>query len=220
MDDIAKLIAGFRDFRRENFTANRSRFQDLVSRGQSPRIMVIACSDSRVDPAIVTGAELGDLFVVRNVANLVPPCQGDSHHHGTSTALEYAVRILGVAHIIVFGHARCGGIHALMESGEKPATTESTDFMESWMEIARSAQDEVLRTMPDAGLEEQATACEKLGVKTSLENLMTFPWIVSPVAAGELHLHGWYFDLVEGALYALDTENGEFRQAEDLFPLV
>ena len=220
MEDIAKLISGFRDFRRENFTATRSRFQDLVSRGQSPRIMVIACSDSRVDPAIVTGAEPGDLFVVRNVANLVPPRQGDSHHHGTSAALEYAVRILGIAHIIVFGHARCGGIHALMESGEEPATTESMDFMESWMEIARSAQDDVLRTMPDAGLEEQAMACEKLGVKTSLENLMTFPWIVSPVAAGELHLHGWYFDLVEGALYALDAENGEFLPVEDLFPLV
>lgn len=233
MDDVAKLISGFRAFRRENFAGNRSRFRDLVRRGQSPGIMIIACSDSRVDPAIVTGAELGDLFVVRNVANLVPPCQGDGHYHGTSAALEYAVRGLGVAHVIIFGHARCGGIRALMESGvesengESGATdpteptdpTESTDFVGSWMEIARSARDEVMRAMPDAGVAKQAAACEKLGVKISLANLMTFPWIASPVAAGDLHLHGWYFDIVEGALCALDPENGEFRPVEDLFPL-
>ncbi len=217
MDEIIKLVSGFRSFRRENFIENRSRFQDLVRRGQSPQIMIIACSDSRVDPAIVTGAEPGDLFVVRNVANLVPPCQGDGHYHGTSAALEYAVRQLGVAHVIVFGHARCGGIHALMESAN--GEDDSSDFVGSWMEIARPARDEVLRVMPDAGLEEQAAACEKLGVRASLENLMTFPWIAEAVAAGDLHLHGWYFDIVEGALCALDPENGEFRPAEDLFPL-
>ncbi len=223
MDDVAKLISGFRSFRRENFTENRSRFQDLVRRGQSPQIMIIACSDSRVDPAIITGAEPGDLFVVRNVANLVPPCQGDRHYHGTSAALDYAVRGLGVAHVIVFGHACCGGIHALMESGnddpDAADPTDATDFVGSWMEIARPARDEVLRTMPDAGVAEQAAACEKLGVKTSLANLMTFPWIAEAVTAGDLHLHGWYFDIVEGALCALDAENGEFRPVEELFPL-
>lgn len=224
MDEITKLISGFRSFREENFADNRSRFQDLVRRGQSPRIMIIACSDSRVDPAIVTGAEPGDLFVVRNVANLVPPCQGDGHHHGTSAALEYAVRSLGVAHIIVFGHACCGGIRALVESGVEsengePGATNAANFVKSWMEIARPAYDEVVRAMPGAGVAEQAAACEKLGVKISLANLMTFPWIASAVAAGDLHLHGWYFDIVEGALCALDAENGEFRPVEDLFPL-
>ena len=215
MDEMEKLISGFRSFRRENFTENRSRFQDLVHEGQSPRIMIIACSDSRVDPAIVTGAEPGDLFVVRNVANLVPPYQDNHHYHGTSAALDYAVRGLGVAHVIVFGHACCGGIRLLMESGSSATTptdpADATDFVKSWMEIARPARDEVVRLLPDAGMAEQAAACEKLGIKTSLANLMTFPWIAGAAAAGELCLHGWYFDIVEGALCALDAKNEEFR---------
>jgi len=223
MDEIEKLISGFRSFRRENFTENCSRFQDLVHQGQSPRIMIIACSDSRVDPAIITRAEPGDLFVVRNVANLVPPCQDDHHYHGTSAALDYAVRGLGVAHVIVFGHACCGGIRLLMESGSSATNptdpADATDFVKSWMEIARPARDEVMRLFPDAEMAEQAAACEKLGVKTSLANLMTFPWIAEAAAAGELRLHGWYFDIVEGALCVLDAKNEEFRPVEDLFPL-
>ncbi len=215
MREIDRLVTGFKSFRREHFEENRDTFRNLVEKGQAPKFLVIACSDSRVDPAIITQAAPGDLFVVRNVANLVPPCEDDGHYHGTSAAIDYAVRHLKVRHIIVIGHARCGGIKALVET---PVDAAPEGFIGNWVSIATAARDKVLAEMPTASLEEKIDACEKEGIKSSLANLMTFPWVAEKVSAGELTLHGWYFDITQGSLLALDPQTDAFHPAEDLFP--
>ncbi len=167
---------------------------------------MIGCSDSRVDPALLFDAEAGDLFVVRNVANLVPPYAPDREYHGTSAALEFAVRSLLVEHIVVLGHAQCGGVRALLEA----PVTDDTDFVQSWMRIAGPARDRA--RWRAAGQEEGVLrrVCEHESIGVSLANLMTFPWIRERVEAGQLALHGWYFDLEQGQLYELDRAQGTF----------
>lgn len=161
--------------------------------------MVVACCDSRVDPAILTDCNPGDLFMVRNVANLVPPCESAGAYHGTSAALEFAVRDLGVEHIIVFGHTQCGGIRALMrKAGDGGDAVDG--FIHSWMAIVDQARRKIVTEMPRASVEEQATACEQEAIVISLDNLQTFPWIRERVEHGALRLHGWYFDLRAGQL--------------------
>ncbi len=196
---IDSLIAGYRQFHAEHFDETRALYDDLVRNGQRPRVLIIACSDSRVDPAILTGCGPGELFVVRNVANLVPPFEGDHKHHGTSAALEFAVRGLGVTDIIILGHTHCGGIQALVEGLDW-----ESDFIADWMEIARPARVEV------AGLsvDEQAARCGKASLLLSLKNLTTFPWIEEAVNAEELSLHAWQFDLESGVLEAHSDSGG------------
>lgn len=210
MQEINRLLDGFRRFRRKFFEHDKTLYRDLCQQGQSPRALVIACSDSRVDPAILTDAEPGDLFVVRNVANLVPPCAArpDNHHHGTSAALEFAVRDLGVRHIIVLGHARCGGINALMRG--IPAD-QPRDFIANWMKIASGVRDQVLRELPGESVEVQARAAEMRSVVASLDNLRSFPWVAEKIARGDLFIHGWYFDIDGGELHVHDPQTGNFR---------
>ncbi len=199
MDPIARLIEGFQRFRHKYFVEDRALFEQLSRRGQSPKVAVVACCDSRVDPAIVLDASPGDLFTIRNVANLVPPHEPEGTYHGTSAALEFAVRSLEVEHILVLGHAQCGGIRALMEGDLRPGGDEPYDFIGAWMSIAREARE---RVTADGTLSEpeRRPACEKAAVEVSLENLMTFPWIQRRVEDGRLQLHGWYFDLESGEL--------------------
>lgn len=210
MDNIATLIDGFRRFRAAYFEEKKQLFQELVTKGQSPKVMVIACSDSRVDPAIVTDAEPGDLFVVRNVANLVPPYEPDSAYHGTSAALEFAVRFLGVEDIIVLGHAKCGGIQALMEGARVPQSDRPAEFIAQWMAIAERARGEAVAAA-HASREQGLRALEQAAIAVSLENLRTFPWIASRLRDGRLRLHGWYFDIGSGELHALDQLSGRFE---------
>ncbi|MDX1576143.1 MAG: carbonic anhydrase, partial [Kiloniellales bacterium] len=172
MDPIDKLTAGFKVFRDGRFQEQRATYEALVDRGQSPKVALVACSDSRVDPAMVLQADPGDLFIVRNVANLVPPYERGGHYHGTSTAVEFAVDHLEVGHIIVLGHAHCGGIRSLFESPGEAG--EGDSFVPTWMGLVRSAYLRVEGTMPDAPLEEKARFCEQSAVMVSLENLMTF----------------------------------------------
>jgi len=181
--------------------------QELATRGQTPAVMVIACSDSRVDPALLFGTEPGDLFTVRNVANLVPPYTPDSNYHGTSAALEFGVRDLDVPHIVVLGHSACGGVQALREaSAGAPADRE---FIAPWMEIAAAAcRCETGGVVPD-----QQTV-EHEGIRISLKNLHSFPWIEERVRAGELKLSGWWVDLVAGKLCEIGPDGG----AVDLVP--
>jgi carbonic anhydrase len=193
MDSIAKLTTGFRAFRDGRFQQQRAAYEALVDQGQNPDVAVVACSDSRVDPAIVLQADPGDLFMVRNVANLVPPCEQAGNYHGTSAALEYAVEHLNVGHLIVLGHAHCGGIRSLFESGA--GNGRDDQFVPPWMSLVRSAYLRVEATMPDASVEEKARICEQSAVLVSLENLMTFPNISQRVADGRLRLHGWYIDI-------------------------
>lgn len=196
MKDVRDFIAGFKDFQ-QGWVGADADLYDHLKRGQNPRALLIGCSDSRVDPAILTRCAPGDLFVVRNVANLVPPCEDAAAYHGVSAALEYAVCYLGVEHIIVLGHSQCGGIRALMEG----SLLERRDsFIGKWVSLGQKAKDRVLESLPEKPFELQVQACERTSILTSLDNLMTFPWIRERVAEGRLVLHGWYFDLVSGTL--------------------
>ncbi len=177
----------------------------MAASGQRPHSMVIACSDSRVDPAVIFGAGPGELFVVRNVANLVPPFSPDGAYHGTSAALEFGVRVLQVSQVVVMGHAMCGGVSALLRG----APPEARDFMPAWMQIAAEARRRVLSCMPVEAAQE---ACELETVRLSLANLMTFPWVAEAVEAGRLTLQGAHFGVASGRLMLLDAE-GRFAPA-------
>jgi carbonic anhydrase len=201
-----KFIDGYRAFRETYFRDNKDALTALMARPQRPTAMMISCSDSRIDPGLKFGAEPGDLFMVRNVANLVPPYAPDGELHGTSAALEFAVQVLEVCDIIVMGHAKCGGIGALVRHQESAAL----DFVASWMKIAQPAYHKAAAAGGDAAVVQRA--CEQEAVKVSLANLMTFPWVASRVKAGTLKLHGWYFDLESGTLYRLG-DSGEFTAA-------
>jgi carbonic anhydrase len=201
-----RLIEGFRNFRQELWPANRALFRALASRGQAPRVMVIACADSRVDPQLIFSAAPGEIFTVRNVANLVPPYAPNSDYHGTSAALEFAVRGLQVEDIVVLGHADCGGVRRLLRGPDPMATS---DFVDSWMRIAVPARE---RALAQAGgdIEAAQPICEHENVKVSLENLATFPWVRERVASGKLTLHGCYFGIEAGQLLRLD-DKGSFE---------
>jgi carbonic anhydrase len=194
-----RLLAGYRRFRAEVWPAERARYETLAVKGQRPETLVVACSDSRVDPQTVFGAAPGELFVVRNVAGLVPPYRPDAAYHGTSAALEYGVRVLGVARIVVLGHAQCGGVQAMLEG----APAEARDFVEPWMRIAEPA----LRSLPAQGsAAERQAQCETQVIRLSLANLATFPWIRAAHAAGRLELHGFRFAIRTGVLARLEGE--------------
>lgn len=204
---IVRLSSGFRRFQRRWYHPEEPLFEELRN-GQKPLALVIACSDSRVDPVLLTDSRPGDLFVVRNVANLVPPYAPDSGSHGVSAALEYAVKHLKVHDIIIMGHACCGGIHALVSGDEKG---ESDEFIGAWVSVARQALEKADTTMRGACTADRARACELWSVRLSLDNLLTFPWVKQAVERGELVLHGWYFDLQSGELLEYDAGLQLFR---------
>ena len=208
-------MAGFRKFKEKYFFEDAlgrgSVYQRLASAGQSPKTLLIGCSDSRVDPAILTGAEPGELFVVRNVANLVPPCEPAGQGlHGTSSALEFAVVNLKVENIIVLGHRQCGGIRALMQG----VTDKADGFIGRWMRIAEDARAKVLKEHPKADEETQWRLAEMEGIRVSLRNLKTFPFIKERVESGQLNLVGIYFDLEQGQLFECNDINEPFRKLE------
>ncbi len=194
-----RLLDGYQRFRAEVWPAEHRRYHRLAETGQRPETLVVACSDSRVDPQTIFGAAPGELFVIRNIAALVPPYQPDSRYHGTSAALEYGVRVLGVARVVVLAHGQCGGIQTMMDGGPN----EALDFVESWLAIAQPA----MRRPPD-GLRagDLAAHYEKEVLRLSLENLATFPWIASAVAAGRLTVHGFRFAIYTGILERLDGD--------------
>ncbi len=190
---IDSLIENFKSFRKTYFDEQPDFFRNLVENGQHPETMVIACSDSRINASIFGTAKPGELFIVRNVANLVPPYEPDGKRHGTSAAVEYAVRDLKVKHIVVLGHSHCGGIKFLCDGAQGD---ERREFLEGWMSTVASALDDTLRG------EGRYRHAEREAVKVSLTNLMTFPWVAARVETGDLELHGWLFDLKAGRLMA------------------
>ncbi|MEJ6080252.1 carbonic anhydrase [Vibrio sp. 1-Bac 57] len=207
MSAADKLIAGYQRFREGYYQENQAQLFKLADEGQSPKIAIVSCSDSRVDPTIILDCEPGDLFVIRNVANLVPPCEDTDNFHGTSAALEFAVTGLEVESIIVLGHTQCGGIKALMDSAGKKV---DKSFISKWMLQLEHVRDDIIA---DTELKDQASrysCCEQKGVQQSLDNLMTFPWIKKRVESGDLKLHGWRYDLYSSELCALDEKSGEF----------
>lgn len=192
------LIEGYRQFRQHYVTDQYAAYRLWASKTQTPRIMMISCSDSRVNPSIITHAGLGDVFMVNNVANLVPPYkEGKDTHHSTSSALEYALTQLGVEDIIILGHSGCGGIKALMSKTQN-TDTDVYSFIEPWVQIAAKARQKVLDNYPDCTQNEQEALCEKEALLVSLENLETFPWVRSALKAGKLNLHAWYFEINSG----------------------
>lgn len=200
MPDIGKFISGFKRFQDNYFGRDRDLYERLKI-GQFPRALVVACCDARIDPAVLTGSEPGEIFVVRNVANLVPPREYGGGYHGVSAALEFATCHLGVEHIIVLGHSQCSGIRALMRgSGD----CKNGEYVAKWVQIAAPARDKVLRELPQQDFEVQARACEQAAILQSLENLLSFPWIAERVSTGDLTAHGWYFDLDHGELLSYD----------------
>jgi carbonic anhydrase len=200
---VEKFLAGYRQFRETYFRENQAFIEDLMAKGQKPSALMIACSDSRIDPSLKFGVEPGEMFIVRNVANLVPPFEPDGHAHGTSAALEFAVRGLNIQHVIVMGHARCGGIQALMKQPQ------AGDFVAAWMQIATPAREKALKLTSDPVTAQRC--CEQEAVRISLTNLLTFPWVKEAVDAGKLQTHGWYFDLETATLSILDKETDVFE---------
>ena len=191
------LLEGYRRFRAEIWPAERARYEALARWGQSPETMVIACSDSRVDPQTVFGAVPGEMFVLRNVAGLAPPYRPDSGYHGASAAIEFGVRVLKVSRLVVLGHAQCGGVRA-MALGAPP---QARDFVASWVEIAKPAL--------SAGGGDEARGLENTEaavVRLSLANLMTFPWVAEAVEAGRLALRGYRFDIHTGVLSRVEAD--------------
>ena len=201
------LIAGYRRYRDGYYQENRDRLLHLAEQGQSPKVAVVACCDSRVDPAVITGSNPGDIFVVRNVANLVPPCEGEGTWHGTSAALQFAICGLEVEHLIVMGHAQCGGIRSLLE---RRKTKYEDKFITDWMSLAEKARSHILEREDLKSFDERAHALEMKAIETSLANLETFPWIQERRQEGNLQLHGWYYDMGSGELLQLDPQQDTF----------
>lgn len=202
-----RLIDGYRAFCRSRLPAEQTRFRELAEHGQAPEIMVIGCADSRVSPEVIFDARPGELFVVRNVANLVPPYSPDGAYHGVSAALEFAVQVLGVGHIVVLAHARCGGVKAFAEHA---APLSAGDFIGRWMSLmapAAAAAGPRGEDEPPAGY---LTRLEQASAVNAVANLMTFPEVCSRVERGALSLHAAYFDVATGLLSARDPATGKF----------
>jgi carbonic anhydrase len=202
---MKSLVAGYHRFRVNGWPEQRKAFEKLA-KGQSPKTLVLACVDSRVDPAMIFDTAPGQVLTVRNVANLVPPYAPDTAHHSTSAALEFGVRVLEVREIMVLGHGLCGGVRALLEGAPKNAH----EFIAPWMSIAEPARERAMRL---ASPEHRQQFCEHAVVQVSLANLLTFPWIAERVAAGNLVLHGAWFDIHTGVLMTLQPD-GSFAPAK------
>jgi carbonic anhydrase len=206
----AHLLAGHATFLEGRFGQERDRYQKLAESGQSPQTMVIGCCDSRAAPELIFDASPGELFVARNVANLVPPFEQNGQFHGTSAALEFAVRELSVRHVVLLGHGRCGGIRAALESlGD---TTRSTSFIGQWMGLLAPATATLAGTSLMTASERQ-TALERISIRYSIANLRTFPFVTEREQAGLLSLHGAWFDIALGELWIMEPDSGDFVRA-------
>ncbi|MFL6844806.1 MAG: carbonic anhydrase [Allosphingosinicella sp.] len=207
MSGLDTLIDGYRRFRESSWARQRERWSELAE-GQSPKVMVIACSDSRVDPSQIFDAGPGELFVARNVAALVPPYETSAGHHGVSAALEFAVTQLEVEEVVVMGHGFCGGCAAALTGQFDDAAHGEGHFIADWIEMLRDARDKVR-----AEHGEDFRAMELEAVRVSLANLRTFPWVVEREADGRLRLRGAYFAIADGILHLLDEASGRFAPA-------
>lgn len=206
MPEFATLVDGYRRFRRDGYIQQKTRFEQLASDGQAPPIMIISCCDSRVDPATIFDTVPGQVFALRNVANLVPPYETGGGLHGVSAAIEFGVLGLEVRHIVVLGHAQCGGIKAALAGNEIGQSERS--FVDDWVDIISDARDDVLAS----SAADTQHALELESIKVSLKNLRSFPFIASREQSHALKLHGAYFGIADGDLHVLDEVSGEFNR--------
>ena len=208
MDELGNLLAGYRRFREFRYEAEKSRWRALAD-GQSPRAIIIACCDSRADPATIFDTDPGEIFVVRNVANLVPPFEGGGGRHGVSAALEFAVTQLEVAEVVVMGHERCGGIQAALSGQFHDAPNGEGGFVATWMSQIDERAAEIAATHGTG--EDAARVLEEVAIRQSLANLRTFPFVTAREQAGSLKVIGCHFSISEGQLYMLDEAEDSFR---------
>ncbi len=208
-----RLTEGYRAFLGDRFQREKNRFESLAEKGQAPEVMIIGCCDSRVSPEVIFDASPGEMFVVRNVANMVPPFETGGDYHGTSAALEFAVQALRVKHIVVLGHARCGGVRAF---ADESAPLSPGDFIGRWMSLIAPAAERIGPRADDET--DYLTRLELATVENSLTNLMTFPCVRILVERGKLQLHGAYFGVASGVLLVRDPETGAFTPAVEDVP--
>jgi carbonic anhydrase len=210
MTGIDTLLSGFRKFRESYYEKEPDLYRNLLRDGQHPRFAVVACSDSRVDPAIVLQTEPGEIFAVRNVAALVPPYEEAGAYHGTSAALEFAIDGLKVEHVIIIGHAHCGGVQAMVHNQEPGGPTGGM-FITAWTDLLRKARERALAVDPTLTGDDLVDASERQAVRLSLQNLDTFPFIRKAVAENRVSLHGWYLNIINGTLEIWNPEAGVFE---------
>ncbi len=202
------LTDRFRRFKHRHFVPNADHYEELATYGQSPETMLVSCCDSRVDPETIFSALPGELFVVRNVANLVPPYETGGRYHGVSTAIEFAVMNIRVKHLVVMGHSGCGGVKAALD--QNAAIQTEAQFISKWMSMLDEARLSVLASHQMKSQAEKLAALEMEGVKTSIKNLRTFPFVSDLEEKGKLSLHGAYFDIKSGTLSVLNHSRGVF----------
>jgi carbonic anhydrase len=212
MTDFTALIEGYHRFRDTGWSGQRERWSQLAE-GQSPRVMIIACSDSRVDPSQIFDANPGEMFVVRNVANLVPPFETGGGYHGVSAALEFAVTQLQVEEVIVMGHGFCGGCAAALTGQFSGASPGEGGFIAHWIDMLDEARERVLASHSEPLQREAFREMELEGVRISLRNLRTFPWVREREDEGLLKLHGAFFAISDGVLHVLEEASGKFEPA-------
>ena len=202
-----RLLTGYRNFMSGRFTEQQKRYRALAETGQKPQTLVIACCDSRAAPETIFDSGPGELFVVRNVANLVPPYEPDGQVHATSAALEFAVQSLKVSDIVVMGHGRCGGIKAALDPDSEPLSP--GDFIGKWMGMLKPVAEQIQNTALLTTAERQR-ALERVSIRNSIANLRTFPCVRILEEKGRLKLHGAWFDISTGELWVMDNESGDF----------
>lgn len=207
----ASLLDGYKSFMSERYQREKDRYRQLADSGQSPTTMVIACCDSRAAPETIFNSGPGELFVLRNVANLVPPYQPDAGQHGTSAAIEFAVNSLGIRDLVVMGHGRCGGIRAALDPTATPLDT--GDFIGKWMGLLGPVTEQV-NSYSFLTTSERETALERLSIRNSISNLRTFPYIRTLEAEAKLAVHGAWFDISTGELWVMDNTTGDFERPQ------
>ena len=208
MRAVSELVSGYQTFLREQYPREAEIYKSLAEGGQSPRTMIVACCDSRVDPSRIFSAKPGELFIVRNVANLVPPFEPLGEYHGTSAAIEFAVTALEVKNILILGHARCGGVHGFIRGQVQP---QATSFIGKWISLLKPAWGEVVQNGGRMDEAERQRALELTSIRFSLDNLGTFPFVKERLERGDISLHGGFFDIATGGLQAMDPQTGEFE---------
>jgi carbonic anhydrase len=213
MPEFAELLKGYRRFREQTWPRQRDRFAETLEKGQHPKLMIIGCCDSRVDPAQIFDVDPGDIFVLRNVAALVPPFETTPGQHGVSAAVEYAVQVLEVAQIVVMGHGRCGGCQAALQRDQSGIGRSEGEFLAGWITLLDEAREDVAARYGTEGREAEL-AMEFAAIRQSLANLRTFPWLSERERAGRLKLRGAHFSIAEGRLYSLDEATGSFEVIE------
>ena len=213
MPEFTELLRGYHRFRADGYPEQKERYDQLVSEGQNPKLMIIGCSDSRVDPAQIFDVDPGEIFVVRNVAALVPPFETTPGQHGVSAAVEFAVNFLKVRQIVVMGHGMCGGCKAALSRDLHGSAPGEGGFVANWVKLLDEARDEVVEEHGCEG-EQAERAMEMAAVEVSLKNLRSFPNVREREEEGSLKLRGGFFSIAEGVLYVLDEETGAFQPAK------